>query len=67
MTPLERFARRIKQLRAERGLSQEALAAKAGIHRVHLARLETAKQDPSLTMLTKLAKGLRVRVSNLVD
>jgi hypothetical protein len=32
-----------------------------------LARLETRTQDPSLSILVKLAKALRVKVGELVD
>jgi transcriptional regulator with XRE-family HTH domain len=67
MDLLKRFAARLKTLRAKRKLSQEALAAKARVSRVHLARLEMGQQDPSLTMLSKLAHGLDVRISQLTD
>jgi transcriptional regulator with XRE-family HTH domain len=37
------------------------------ISRVYLARLETARQDPSLSTLEKLAKALGVKVGRLVE
>ncbi len=58
---------RLKKLRADRGMTQEALAEKAGISRVYLARLETGKQDPTLTTLLKLAKALKVKVGELLE
>jgi transcriptional regulator with XRE-family HTH domain len=67
MTAHKRFIMRLKQLRADRGMSQEALAKKAGISRVFVARLETGKQDPTLTTLTKLAKALKVKVGELLE
>ena len=42
---------RLKQLGAEHSMTQEALAKKAGISRVFVARLETSKQEPTLTTL----------------
>jgi transcriptional regulator with XRE-family HTH domain len=66
MTPISVVAMRLKQLREKRGMSQEVLAEKAGISRSYLARLETAKHDPTLTMLEKLAKALRVKIEALV-
>lgn len=66
MTPISVVAMRLRQLRKQRGMSQEALAEKAGISRTYLARLETAKHDPTLTMLEKLAKALRVKIEALV-
>ena len=51
----------------KRGLTQEALAAKVDIHRVHLARIESAVRTPSVEMLEKLAKALKVTVGELVE
>ena len=33
---------------------------------VHLPRLETGRHEPTLTMLAKLAKALRVKVAELL-
>jgi transcriptional regulator with XRE-family HTH domain len=67
MTPRERMAKRLRMLRRRRGLTQEALAAKAGLSRTYLARLETARQDPTLSTLVKLAKALGVPVTTLLE
>jgi transcriptional regulator with XRE-family HTH domain len=66
MSPIKRTAMRLKQLRTEREMSQRELAAKAGISREYLTRLEAARQDPTLGTLEKLAKALRVRVEQLL-
>lgn len=66
MAPTERVAMRVKEWRSRRGLTQEQLAAKAGISRGYLARLETARQDPKLSTLEKLAKALKVDVAKLL-
>lgn len=58
---------RLRQLREKRGMTQEHLAEKAGISRGYLARLETARQDPTLSTLEKIAKALRVKVAKLLD
>jgi transcriptional regulator with XRE-family HTH domain len=60
------MAIRLKELRKERGMSQEDLAARASISRTYLARLETARQDPTLSTLEKLAKALKVPVEKLL-
>jgi predicted DNA-binding ribbon-helix-helix protein/DNA-binding Xre family transcriptional regulator len=52
------FARNLRQLRVARGLSQTELAAKAGIGRPHLCRLENRTYDTSLDTLSKLAAAL---------
>jgi len=57
---------RIKRLRKERGMSQEALATKAKVTREYVARLEAGRHDPSLSTLSQLAKALRVKVAELL-
>jgi transcriptional regulator with XRE-family HTH domain len=68
MPPLKRMAKRIQQLRESRGWSQQLLAAKAGISREYLARLETGRQDPRVSVLLKiaLALGKKVTVNDLL-
>ncbi len=58
---------KIQRLREKRGMTQEALAAKAGVSRGFLARLETGRHDPSLTTVGKLAKALKVKLGELLD
>jgi transcriptional regulator with XRE-family HTH domain len=67
MPLLERMATQIQKLREARGMTQEQLASKAGLSRGYLARLETARQDPRLSIVVKLARALRVKPSNLID
>jgi transcriptional regulator with XRE-family HTH domain len=67
MAPRERMATRIKALREQRKMTQEQLAERAGIGRSYLARLETARQDPTLSTLEKIAKALRVKVAKLLE
>jgi transcriptional regulator with XRE-family HTH domain len=67
MTTDKRFVMRLKKLRANQGMTQEALAEKAGISRTYLARLELGQQDPTLGTLRKLAKALKVTVGELVE
>jgi transcriptional regulator with XRE-family HTH domain len=61
------MAQRIQEIRERRGLTQEQLALKAGISRGYLARLETARHDPTLTTLEKLAEALGVKVGRLLE
>lgn len=66
MAPVERMAMRVKEWRERRGLTQEQLADKAGISRGFLARLETARHDPKLSTLEKIAKALKVDIAKLL-
>lgn len=67
MSPVARVAKRVKVLRGERGLTQMELAARAGISRGYLSRLEIALQDPTLGVLEKLARALGVKVARLLE
>jgi transcriptional regulator with XRE-family HTH domain len=67
MAPRKQMAAKLKALREGRGLTQEQLAKKSGVSRTYLARLETGRQDPTLSTLEKLAKALGVKVGRLVE
>jgi transcriptional regulator with XRE-family HTH domain len=62
----KRVAARVAELRARRGMTQEALAARARINRVTLARLERAQHPPNLDTLERIARALRVNLVDLV-
>lgn len=64
MVPL---AKRLKQLRATKGLTQLRLAKKAGLTLAYIGRLETGHYDPQLSTLRKLSKVLGVPISDLVE
>jgi transcriptional regulator with XRE-family HTH domain len=63
----KRFPMRLKALRQERKLSQDALARKVGVSREYIARLETGRHDPPLSTLEQLAKALKVKVTELLE
>lgn len=50
----QRIARRLAQLRAERGLSLEALAQQTGLSRATLSRIERNELSPTAAMLARL-------------
>ena len=66
MAPAKRLAMRVKEERERRGWTQEQLAEKAGISRGFLARLETARHDPKLSTLEKIAKALKIDIAKLL-
>lgn len=54
---------RIKQLREERGLTQEELASRARLSRIYIAKLEQGDRlSPSFPALERIARALGVRV-----
>jgi transcriptional regulator with XRE-family HTH domain len=58
---------RLKELRNKKGWSQAVLAAKLGVTREYLARLEGGRHDPPLSTVERLAKILGVRIARLVE
>ncbi len=52
--------RRIRSLRKVRGLSQEKLADLVGTSPKYLSRIETGRENPTLDLFLRLAKGLKV-------
>jgi transcriptional regulator with XRE-family HTH domain len=61
-----RLSKRLKQLRAKRGLTQAVLAQRAGVTLSYIGRLEIGRHDPQLSTLRKLAKALKITVAELV-
>jgi putative transcriptional regulator len=53
---------RLRELRGERGWSQEALAAKLEVSRQSVNAIETGRYDPSLPLAFRIARlfGLRI-------
>ena len=54
---------RLKELRQQRQLTQLELAEQVSVDRVTIARLETGTRNPSMDLLLRLAKVLRVEVA----
>ncbi|WP_238475277.1 helix-turn-helix domain-containing protein [Sphingomonas cavernae] len=56
----------MRRLRSERGLSQEALADLAGIHRNYLGGIERRERNVGLDNLERIARSLGVTIADLV-
>lgn len=66
--PLEKlFGQVLRQLRRERGMSQEELGFESGYHRTYVSLLERGKKSPSLQTIFRLAKALRVEPTEMVE
>ncbi len=61
-----RLGARIRKLRKERGWRQIDLAQHSGVHEVHISDLERGTREVGLRNLAALAKGLDVRLEDLV-
>lgn len=60
------MGRRIKAVRAQKGLTQDQLAELAGLNRVHLYRIETGQQSVTLRTLRIIADALNVKMRDLI-
>jgi transcriptional regulator with XRE-family HTH domain len=63
----QRIGRRVRGLRAARGLSLEALAATSGVSRSMISLIERGESSPTAVVLEKLGAGLRVTLASLFD
>src|SRR5438309_5572800 len=62
-----RIAERVRELRAQRGLSLDALARKSGVSRSMISLIERGESSPTAVVLEKLAAGLGVPLASLFD
>ena len=60
------FAEALRELRQEKGLSQEELADRAGLHRTYISQIERGIKSPSLRSLEQIAQALDVQLSTLI-
>ncbi|HUW22395.1 MAG TPA: helix-turn-helix transcriptional regulator [Candidatus Bathyarchaeia archaeon] len=61
----KKLAKRIREVRKERGLSQEELSLRLGHNVSYIAYVETNRSGVSLPTLYKIAKILKVKVRDL--
>ena len=57
---------RVRSLRQERGLTQEQLAAIAGMHFSAIGHIERASRSSTLETVVKLSRALKVQPSQLL-
>ena len=66
MQEAELFGHRLRELRKERGLTQEALAESADLSGNYISDLELGLKVPSLTILVRLSQALGVATPDLL-
>ena len=62
-----RIAERVRELRAAKTLSLDALATKSGVSRSMISLVERGESSPTAVVLEKLAAGLNVSLASLFD
>lgn len=64
---LRKLGARIRQLRLDRGMSQEALAFETDLAINSISTIERGEANPSVAVLVTIARVLKVKVRDLVD
>lgn len=64
---LEKLGQNLKKYRLKKGLTQEFLAEKVGIHPTYVGKLESGKNNPSIKMLYKITLTLEIKLPELFD
>ena len=59
------FGQRVRELRNARGLSQEELAHRAGMHYTYVGGIERGERNPALVNIAALATALGVSLAEL--
>ncbi len=61
------FGEVLRELRLERGLTQDGLAELANTERSHVSALERAEKSPVLATILTLAQALKMPASDLIN
>jgi transcriptional regulator with XRE-family HTH domain len=62
----QRVGKNVKKFRKERGLSQEDLAFDCNLHRTYISGVERGIRNPTVVVLDKIAKALKVPAGELL-
>jgi len=57
----------LKTLRDEQGYSQESFADHCGLHRTYISGIERGVRNPTVVILDRIAKALKVPAGRLLD
>ena len=63
---LIKFGQKVRGERTKLGLSQEALASRAGVHRTYVGMIERAEKNITLENIEKIAKALGISLEKLM-
>jgi transcriptional regulator with XRE-family HTH domain len=66
IAPDQTLASELRRLRAERGLTQEALAFRSNVTVSALARIERGLSNPTWTTLVRIANALDITPAQLI-
>jgi transcriptional regulator with XRE-family HTH domain len=61
---LTKFGNKVRVERAKLGLSKEALAIRAGVHRTYIGMIERAEKNITLENIEKVCNALKISLSD---
>ncbi len=64
---LKNFGETVRKKRRQAGLSQEELAEKLSIHRTYMSFIERGIRNPSLLMVFKISRALKIKLPELFE
>src|SRR5260370_40188265 len=67
LTPEQAFAKVLREVRKERGISQEELGFQSGYHRTYIGMLERGLMNPTLRTILSVASALGLPAGDLVQ
>ncbi len=62
-----KFGDKLKNLRKQKGLTQERLSFESNVSRSHIGMIENARRDISLSAIFRLSRALEINFQNLFD
>ena len=64
---LVKLGKRITEVRKDKGISQEELAFKVNTARNYIGCIERGEKSPSIKILYKISRALKVKTKDLID
>ena len=64
---LTSFGQNVRKMRGASGLTQERLAEKADLDPTYISGIERGVRNPSLLIISRLARALRIPVAKLCE
>lgn len=61
----KQFGQKVRELRTERGYSQEGFAFECGLHRTYIGCIERGEKNITITNIEKIAKALKIEIWGL--
>ena len=59
------FGERVRELRKERGYSQEGFADECELHRTYIGAIERGERNVAIDNIAKIAKALKISIAEL--